>query len=69
MIYCTSVSLDIIGDSLSKQKRKQKYNTQNFPEVSFLEDCADDCAVNGDMLLREFVFVCCRDQWNCRFLG
>jgi len=46
-----------------------KQNNQNIPDVRFLEGCVDDCAINGDMIAREYVFSYGRMQWNPKFLG
>jgi hypothetical protein len=41
-----------------------KRNNQNIPDVRFLEGCVDECDINGDMLVRKYIFSYGRRQWN-----
>ena len=45
-----------------------KINSQNIPDIRFLDDVVDDCAVNGDMLVNELIFSYGRAQWNPKFI-
>jgi hypothetical protein len=42
-----------------------KPDNQNIPDVR----CVDECDVNGDMIIREYIFSYGRMQWNPKVLG
>ena len=43
-------------------------NNQNIPDVRFLEGCVDECAINGDIIVRDRTFSYGRPQWNPKVL-
>jgi hypothetical protein len=59
----------IIEDRLIVEMQAMERNNQNIPDVRFLEGCVDECAVNGDMIVREYVFSYGRPQWNPKDMG
>jgi len=62
-LWCT-VIVQTAFLTAGSMETDMKHDNQNIPDVHFLDGCVDECAINGDMIVREYVFSYGRRQWN-----
>lgn len=52
----------------TKKVKKPKQDYKDMSGIKFLDNVADNCAINGDLIANEYIFPYGITSWNPKFI-